>query len=302
MLKELSVQKNTFNNSPGYPMKNIAVLTDFSEGAEHAALYALHLAKKIKANVILHHFSPLPVTRQIPVAHGFTEDEDEETRSERNNTLSAFSLKLEQQLRERSFPGTVLPELTFSDEGDDLVDIMTSPVNSNDVILIITNPVCSEDISSYMLSAHCRQIMDWATIPVMIVPETALIRNLEKIAFATVLGCDDANYINGLVSLVEEFSPEIMISYLPGKTFIDGDDACITKVIQNVDYGRIYYRRISIDRTERNWKWLNDHKKCDLLVFERKSQNKLKDFFNLGHNTQDTHHLTIPVLILPVMN
>jgi nucleotide-binding universal stress UspA family protein len=283
-------------------MKTIAVLTDFSEASEHASLYALHLAKKIKANVILHHFNPLPVTRQMPVAYGFTGDEDEEIRSERNNNLTAFSLKLEQQLRERSFPGTILPELTCGNEGDELVDIMTSLVNNNDVILIITNPACSEDISYYMLGAHCRQIMDWATIPVMVVPETALIRNLEKIAYTAVLGCDDANYINKLVSLVEGFSPEIMIACLPENAFKEGNEAIITDMVQKVDYGRIYYRRISIDRTERNWKWLNNHKKCDLLVFERKSQNELKDFFNLGYNTQATHHITIPVLILPVTN
>jgi len=43
MLKELLVLKSTFKGSRRYTMKNIAVLTDFSEASEHATLYALPL-------------------------------------------------------------------------------------------------------------------------------------------------------------------------------------------------------------------------------------------------------------------
>jgi len=217
-----------------------------------------------------------------------------------------FRCKLEQQLRENSFPGTALPELTCGNEGTELVDIMTALISKDDVILIITNPAYQKDISSYMLSAHCMQIMDWATVPVMIVPETTLIRNPEKIAIIANLGEQDTDYINVLGNLVEQFSSEIMVSHLTGNHSLDGtftpsENKLLANIYKKVDYGRVYYRRIIIGGQEKGWRWLNNNKKCDLIAVSHQPQNALKEFFNLGCTPEITHHLTIPVIVLPYM-
>jgi len=288
-------------------MKTIAILTDFSLGSEHAALYALHLAKKIKADVVLYNLDPFPVPGKLVMASEFPEDEEQDLCVEINERLEAFSSKLENHLIERSFPGSPLPEITYDCDNQEIVDVMTSIVNNNDIILIVTAPLDGQDIAAYMQSEHCRQIMNWSPVPVMIVPHTASIRNPEKIAITTGLGERDTDYINLLVNLMEPFSSEIMVAHLtenhPSEnTFTHAEKKFLTNIYANVNYGRIYYRRIIAGGREKGWKWLNDNKKCDLLVIKRQPQNELKKFFSIGRTDQITHHITIPIIVLPEMN
>jgi nucleotide-binding universal stress UspA family protein len=285
-------------------MKTIAVLTDFSMRSEHAAIYATHLAKKIKANVVLYNLDPAPVSGKLVLTSGFPDDEDQDLRPEINDQLEAFSARLKSKLIERSFPGSPLPEITYDRENQEIVDVMTSIVNNNDIILIVTAPPDSQDIASYMLSDHCRQIMHWAAVPVMIVPDATLIRNPEKIVFTANLGEHDTDHINVLANLVEQFSPEIMVSHLNENysledTFTPLEKKLLANIYKNVNYGRVYYRRIIVGGQEKGWKWLNDNKKCDLLVISHQQPRALKEFFNLGRNPQTTHHITIPIIVLP---
>ncbi|QNK62427.1 universal stress protein [Pedobacter sp. PAMC26386] len=46
-------------------MKTITVLTDFSERAENAARYALHLAQHLQANIILYHSFLVPASEPL---------------------------------------------------------------------------------------------------------------------------------------------------------------------------------------------------------------------------------------------
>jgi hypothetical protein len=172
--------------------------------------------------------------------------------------------------------------------------------------LIVTAPHDSQDMATYVLSDHCQQIMHWAPVPVMIVPDATLVRNPEKIAFVTNLGEQDTNYLNVLANLVEQFSPEIMVSHLTENysledTFTILEKKFLAGIYKKVDYGRVYYRRIIVGGQEKTWKWLNDNKKCDWLVISHKPQRALKEFFNLGRTPQTTHHITIPIIVLPEM-
>ena len=286
-------------------MKTIAVLIDFSERSEHAAKYALHLAKKIKADVILYHLDLVPVSKKPVLTSGYPDDEAQDLRSEINDQLEAFSARLKSQLIERCSPHSFLPEIKYDQDNQEIVDVMTSIVNNDDVILIVTAPPDSQDMAAYMLSDHCQQIMHWAPVPVMIVPGTTIIRNPEKIAITINLGELDTDYINVLANLVAQFSPEIMVSHLTenhslGDTFTHLEKKFLASIHKRVNYGRVYYRRIIVGG-QKGWKWLNDNKKCDVLAISHQQQKVLNEFFNLGRTPEVSHHITIPVIVLPDM-
>jgi len=285
-------------------MKTIAVLTDFSPVSEHAALYALHLAKKIKADVVLYHLYRSPVPRKLVLASGFPDDEDQDVRPGIHERFEVFSGRLKSLLIDRSFPDSVLPEITYDQHNQEIVDVMTSVVNSNDIMLIVTAPPAGQDMATYMLSEHCRQIMQWATVPVIVVPDATAIRNPEKIAITANLDEQDIDYINALINLVEQFPVEIMVSHLTQNHFLESkftpsENNLVACIRKKIAYGRIYYKRIIVGAQEKGWKWLNDNKKCDLLVIRGQSQSALKEFFNLGRTPATTHHITIPVIVLP---
>jgi hypothetical protein len=94
-------------------MKTIAVLTDFSRRSEHAAMFALHLAKKINADVLLFNAFQVPVSKnnwgQIDCAF---EDYDEIEDCVKKK-LSELSRKLENELKGKSYPGAGLPAINY---------------------------------------------------------------------------------------------------------------------------------------------------------------------------------------------
>ncbi len=286
-------------------MKTIAVLTDFSERAEHAAMYALHLAKKIGANVVLYNVSTSRVQVPVAVSSVYAGDDEHEVRPENRDALSLLAGKLTNRSKEMSFPGATLPEITFDKSGGhEIVDAMTSLINNDDIVLIVTSPGLNDSIEAFIQGDDCRKIVDWSNVPVLVVPDSASIRNPEKIAFVSEFEGSDTRYIDALLNLTGKFSPEIMVAHLeegcnPTSLQI-AEKALLASIYNKVDYGRIYCRCIPFAK-QACWQWLKDNKRSDILVMVQQSQQKLKEFFKRGQGSQVTYHITIPVLIFPAV-
>jgi len=282
-------------------MKTIAVLTDFSEQSAHATRYALHLAKKINAGLILYNLTANDTARKPVLQRAWQENGDWELQNENTNSLIIFGARLEAELMQKSLPGTSLPYIAYDTENQEIVDVMTSIVNNDDIMLIVTAPLPDQDMATFMTSDNCRKIVDWASVPVLVVPETASIRNPEKIAFAANLADNDTDYLNALVNLVDPFASEIMVTSLnaPGYEHHKSENTLKKNIHDLVDYGRIYYRNISDSKSMQGWKWLKENKKCDMLAMVKQPQQTLKTFFTIGNTREITHHLIIPLLIFP---
>lgn len=284
-------------------MKTIAVLTDFSEQSAHATRYALHLAKKINAGLILYHLTANDNARIPVLQRAWQENGEWELQNENTNSLVMFGTRLEAELIQKSLPGASLPNIDYDMENQEIVDVMTSIIDKDDIVLIVTAPRAEQDMATFMTSDNCRKIVDWAAVPVLIVPETTGIRNPEKIAFAANLAENDTDYLNALVNLMKPFASEIMVTSLnaAGYEHYKSEKSLMINIHNLIDYGRIYYRNISDSNSIQGWKWLKENKKCDILAMVKQPRQTLKTFFNIGNTTEITYHLTIPLLIFPEM-
>lgn len=276
-------------------MKTIAVLTDLSKSAEHAAQFALHVAKKMKANVLLFSTNCVPAVRQMILA-GQEEPEP-------NNGLADFSRRMEERLATRTFPGSFLPEIYVDNDNQEIVDIMTALMQNPDISLIVTAPDTESDLADYMVSDDCNRIIDWATVPVMVVPESAALRNFEKIAFASQLHEEDINSIGELGKLLESFAAELMVAHLnsdPSDQILRGKEEELNRALyKKLDCGGVYFRSIPDAEQQKNWNWLKANKRTDLLAVVQQPRDGMTKFFQRGKNSSVTHHLTVPVLVLP---
>ena len=97
-------------------MKTIAVLTDFSERAEHASRYALNLAKKIKANILL--FNSFLVPADVPMAAqvAWPAVDYNEVKKGSEKELTKLRSKLESELKKEHTPGTFVPAVSWQCE------------------------------------------------------------------------------------------------------------------------------------------------------------------------------------------
>lgn len=282
-------------------MKTIAVLTDCSETSAHATRLAMHMAKKMKAHILLFRLAGVPAVKQLQlVGNGDSEDDFV---SEKADDLAAFAMKMELDLKGRSFPGSWLPEISFNSDNAELEDIMTAIDSNSQIALLITAVKEQDDIAAFILGDTCTRIIDWAGVPVMVVPESAPLRNFEKIAFATSLHEEDINSIADLGKLMEAFAAELMVAHLndrPSDTTVTAAENQLNNdLYKKLSCGGVYFRSINDTRTPQTWDWLRANKRTNLLAVVQQPREQMARFFNRGKNAQVTHHITVPVLILP---
>jgi nucleotide-binding universal stress UspA family protein len=281
-------------------MKMIAILTDFSERSAHAAKYALHIAKKMKVNVRFYQLQLTPTALQKqPVLNG--DDYAEESISD--NRLAAFSETLEADLIKRGFPGSFMPQISTHADSADMVDVMTEIINDADIAMIVMAPLETDDLASFMLSDACGRIIDWTTVPVIVVPPGSHIHNIEKMAFATTLDAGDLLSIAELGNLMDGFHAELMVAHLN-----NNPDDCGTKAAENelshklyreLNCGGVYFRSVPDTKLQKDWEWLKANKRTDLLAIAKRPKEQMTSFFKRGQSIHITHHITIPVMVLP---
>ncbi|NNU33124.1 universal stress protein [Mucilaginibacter sp. S1162] len=278
------------------PMKTIAVLTDLSKSAEHATHFALHMARKMKAGVLLFHDCPVPAARQLAYA-GEQEPEADE------HLLIDHARRMSHDLAKRSFTGSYLPEIRTYGKSTEIVDIMTEIMHNEEICLIVTAPVNGMDPATYLTGDICNRIIDWATVPVLVVPDTAPLRNFEKIAFASQLHEEDINAIEELGSLLESFAAELMVAHLnrnPSDQHIRGAEEELNRELyRKLNCGGVYFRSIPDVISQKNWEWLKANKHTDLLAVMQQSREQMAALFKRGQNREVTYHLNLPVMILP---
>lgn len=280
-------------------MKTIAVLTDQSVGAHDAARYALHLAKKMKANVLLFNLAPVPATiLQLQATGGEPEMEEPE-----DNGLPAYALRLEQELIASSFAGSNLPEISFDPGNTELVDIMTAIDAHTNIAMVVCGVPDQEELADYILGDTCSRIIDWARIPVMVVPRGTVRMNPEKIAYAATLKEEDIQSIGELGELMESFAAELMVAHLwgtqPNPEVKAKEQALNNALYRDLSCGGVYFRSIDDSQPVRDWKWLKANKRTDIMALMLRPKEQMTSFFKRGQNTEVTYHVTIPVIIMP---
>jgi nucleotide-binding universal stress UspA family protein len=277
-------------------MKTIAVLTDLSKSAKHATNYALHMAKKMKARVQLFHICPASAVRHLAFA-------GEQEAAAEAPVLAEHARRMSKELTERSFGGSYVPEIRADYNSSDIVDVMTEIMRSEEVCLIVTAPGNEGDLAAYLMSDTCNRIIDWATVPVLAVPETAPLRNPEKIAYASQLHEEDINAISELGGLLESFAAELMVAHLnsdPSNFAVRRAEEELNRdLYRKLNCGGVYFRSIPDTERQKNWDWLKANKQTDLLAILQQSREQMAAFFKRGQNKEVTYHLSLPVLILP---
>ena len=196
-------------------MKIIAVFYDFSKPSEHAARYALHLAKKLKTNILLFDISFATLQKKQKIQAKLAGSANGDTVPLRSELLE-FGKNIDTEQILSNSPGAYLPSINCDTTCGDLAQIMASVLSNSEIIMITTSPFNKESLAEFLISNTCKLMLDWSTIPVLIVPECTLIRNIEKMVFCTSLSSRDADYINALAHLLKPFGPELMIVHLNG--------------------------------------------------------------------------------------
>ncbi|HEY8783539.1 MAG TPA: universal stress protein [Mucilaginibacter sp.] len=285
-------------------MKTIAVLTDFSRRSEHAAMYALHIARKIKADVLLYNAFLVPASSPHAADHGWPAEDYDEIKKSTEKKLNALARKLKNELKEDSFPWNYLPAINYQCEEGAIANNIAELEEDKSLVLIVMATHGTDDISAFMMGNNCRQVIDAASTPLLIVPENCSIKNIEKFTFAMDIVHNDIEYIKSLSTLAKLFSAELLIANVSRHSHATEDhqmaiNAFKKEIMHKINYSRVYYRNIPNDNVKEGLDWLIENIRFDILVMVHRKGDLSDFFFKPSITKKIADHAYIPLLVYP---
>jgi nucleotide-binding universal stress UspA family protein len=200
-------------------MKKILVLTNFSENANHAAEFAVELALRLPADVLL--FSSLTTNPMLPI---FTDgpwlaDEGSGWANsglkEMHSLAGELRLKIEDIARKTSTPKV----LTSFGEGDLGLNIKQL-CREHRISLIVMGSRTGSGLNHLLYGSDTSSVINQTPVPVLIVPPKGELTSISKMLLATDFKATDRKALRYLVSLAKAFNCKVGVVHIypPGKT------------------------------------------------------------------------------------
>jgi nucleotide-binding universal stress UspA family protein len=282
-------------------MKTIAVLTDFSERADNAALYALHFAQLIHADILLYNSffvaSADPLSAQI----AWTLQSIDELRHDSDKGLIVLAAQLKKKLS--SSTEAFKPAIECKYHEGNLTAHLDELLADRDIVLLIMG-AHEKGMASLMTSNHMRELLDKALIPLLIVPEHQVFKPIHKIAFATDLDNGDIGFIHSLSTLAKYFDAEILIMHATEEDYNDQEDQnnvdeFLRQITNTIDYDKIYYRPIKNMDINKALDWISQYGQIEMLVMVHRHKSFLERVFTRSNTQRMAAHISLPLLVYP---
>ena len=270
-------------------MKKILFTTDFSANADKAFYFALNMAEKHQAELILAHVFDIPNVWNYPVEYNPSEMKPEMIKDWKR-TLKDFFTKYDTKVK-ATFEAVEHPSVLKG---------ILSIIKTHNPQLVIVGTRGKSHIKEVIFGSTTKALVKHSPIPVMAIPEYTKQKDFDKVLYASDLREDDVQALSKLVQLVEPYQPEIQILHI----YPDSEYKGIEKIewFKELVKENIAYERISFEilQSDDNFAALHNHmayNNFDLLVMlEKKRSGIIDKIFHEDLVKKMEFHTRIPLL------
>lgn len=183
-------------------MKTILFPTDFSEHSKNAFMYALHLAEKFEAEILLFHMYQQAIVDEAFVPVELIEALLAQKKTEAIKHFEAYEQQVQAELgksvliRHQLEEGAAVPgiiELAEEVQPD----------------MIVMGTLGAKSLAEKILGSVATQVINKAECPVLAIPEKASYRGFGRIAYATDFQNEDIAFIERLLEFAELFGASV---------------------------------------------------------------------------------------------
>lgn len=272
-------------------MKLIAVPIDFFHNAEKAAFFGRELAKIEKAKLILLHVYSV----NYPVAEtSFQEIQEikKVKRSEAERILHIIKRKM-------SFESRVPIEI-IALEGS-VIDSILSFCKERCVNIIVMGTQGVNSITDRMFGNTTERIIEKSLCPVITIPETAKVRPIKRIVYATNYANDDIENLKEVIALASHFGSCIEVIHIANEKLSSYYDKTtmqrfIDKVRKEISYPNLSFHVLGGDIKETINKHIKENS-ADMLVLAAGQHTLLKKLRGKSVSKQLAQQINIPILV-----
>ncbi|MBW4891013.1 universal stress protein [Mucilaginibacter sp. HMF5004] len=286
-------------------MKTILVLSDFSIRAAHATQYAIKLAQKIEANVLLCNVFLVPSTTPMASQIAWPMENYEELQQNSTNDLDKMVNNINNELDlDILMNGGFRPNIKYCSKVGFVADAISEIAKSHHVIMVVIGTHAKHGLGSFLMGDHARDIIEKADYPVLLIPEMAKGYDLKTIAFATDLSHTDTYVLHSLSGLAKHYYAEILLTHVADESIADqkvepAAKIFLSMVSSKVNYPKIYYRPIRGNNVVTGLDWIAAHTDIDMLVMVHRKKGFFESLFQGSITQKMAGHLTKPLLVFP---
>ncbi len=245
-------------------MKKILYATDFSKNAENAFKFALKMAEKSQAELIMLHVFNDPTVWTYP----YTKDPFEIKRQ-----ASRAWKKSLQELFEPYKTNVNVKYVAL--ENPSVVKAILSVIKKYDPGLIITGIKGKSKIKEVIMGSTTKALVQQSPVPVLAIPENAVYRDFKNVLYTSDYQESDIQAIEQLIDLVHDYDPAIKAIHVSTYNEFLGDQKM--EWFKDLVNDKIGDKKISFELllADNIFKKLNDYmseNKFDLLVMLEKER------------------------------
>jgi len=285
-------------------MKTIVVFIDYTSRSEHAVKYAVHLAKKIKANIFVADVIKKNKKPTIALSNGALDSVSGFSDPDDNFRLLNFCRALENELAENTLPGKFSPSVSCCQQEMPLHKVVDFFEEHKDIAFILLGTNLYYGAASIMLGDTCGNILALSNSPVILVPEDAPVRYAEKYVYLADINTNNVLPLAELAKLAEYSAASIMLVSINAGRPMDADQEKALKLIMKddisqVDYGRIYYRYLPNNVLKSDTEWLMQDNNFEMLAITYDAQGVINPLLQFGFEDKIIGNVNVPLLIYP---
>jgi len=282
-------------------MKTLLVLTNFSPNATNAAEYGYDLAGKLGANIIL--CNAIDVLEQVPQGSFVAWPMEGEDISQNLSNTELMELKRHLEYRNTSGFNTTVHCLNYSGPVEDIFEIS---VERYKIDMIVMGTHESGNLRNIFRRNHNNIIITQTTVPLLLVPPTAIKSNKNRIAFATDLKSVDVDfqYIVALVPIAKLLNADILIAHIGVGQDVSPiaakyKERLLTRISNEVDYPHFYFKFLTASYADSGLESLCESENITILAVIPRKHSFIKKLVSPGVTQKIVNHFSIPLLIFP---
>lgn len=287
-------------------MTLVIVPTDLSPASDHAARYAFFMARKLKASIRLCHAFQVLAEQPFSAQIAWPLEDFTSIKKGVLIKLKHEAKKLE-HLNEHNIPDQ---EEAFycsvdydADEGV-TTDVIRAAAKHYKGSLIVMGMIGASEISRFFMGSNSRSMIEKSEFPLLLIPEKASFKPLNKIAFATDLSRSDIEKVCSLATLARHYNAEILLVHITEEQLVNREeqhkiDRFLEEITARANYPKIYYRHLKSMKVDEGLNWITQNGQIDMLAVVHRHHGMLERIIQASHTAKLSHHITIPLLAMP---
>jgi nucleotide-binding universal stress UspA family protein len=274
-----------------HDMKTILVPTDFSAAANKALRFALLLARKQQAKVlVLNVYNLGLINPEIPFQYIEREAEKldklghEKFRAIYKKLCARSGVKCDFVVREGLLTDTILETIA-----------------NKKIRLVVMGTMGAQGIKEIFPGSHTSAVIARAKCPVIAVPERSSPRIPRLITFATDYHPSDIGVLKQVREMAELFNARIEVLHISDVESPEKDeralmDSFVKRCLKEVRYPRMHFSRIiGNDRAETLRRYI-DEGSSDLLVMSAHQRSFIDRIFGTSVTRKVVDHVQVPLM------